>query len=387
MRVAFFTETFLPKIDGVVTRIVKTLDQFPNLGMEAIIFAPEYKRQENISSYQGFPVVRIPSIPFKPWYPELRLGMPSTRIYSELRDFGADVVHTVNPFVLGAWGTVVARQLDIPMLASYHTDLYQYAERLKIHFLIPPGKLHVSALHNTAQLNLTTSAPMVDVAKMLNIKRIRVWPKAVDTVTYHPENRSEEMRHFLSQGEPEKPLVICVGRLSHEKRVSWLLEATKIPDVKIAIVGGGPAEEELKEMFRGTDVHFTGYLRGQQLAQAYASADVFAFPSDTETLGFVAMESMASGVPVVGARAGGIPDVIQHGENGLMFDSDDREDFLVNLKRMLEDTELRQRLAKQARADMEGCNWHAATEKLVDYYRIAVRAHRRWNLSSSEAVA
>jgi len=385
MRVAFFTETFLPNIDGVVTRITRTLDAFPKLGMEAIIFAPDYKRKENITSYKGFPVVRIPSIPFKPWYPELRLGMPSTKLYSGLRDFGADVVHTVNPFALGAWGTLVARQLDIPMLASYHTDLYQYAERLKVHFLIPPGKLHLSALHNTAQLNLTTSAPMVDVAKMLNIKRIRVWPKAVDTENYQPKNRSEKMRHYLTQGEPDKQLVICVGRLSHEKRVSWLREAANLPGIRIAIIGGGPAEDELKDMFKGTPTFFTGYMSGQSLAEAYASADVFAFPSDTETLGFVAMESMASGVPVVGARAGGIPDVIDHEVNGLLFDSEDRDDFVAKLKRLLDDAELRQQYGRRARLDMEECSWPAATEKLVDYYRIAVRAHRRWNLS--EAVA
>ncbi|MEM0969874.1 MAG: glycosyltransferase [Verrucomicrobiota bacterium] len=366
-----------------MTRLTRTLDQVKALGHEAIIFAPEYKVGENTVEYLGFPVIRLKSIPLRPWYPELRLGMPSTRIYSWLRDFDPDLVHTVNPFAIGAWGTVMARQLEIPLIASYHTDLTQYAERLKMHLLIPPGALHLRAIHNTAQLNLTTSYPMVETAGGIGIKRIRVWPKAVDPEDFHPSNRSQAMREYLSDGEPEKPILLCVGRLSHEKRVRWLLEPVKAfgDRVRLAIIGGGPVEEELKELFRGTPTVFAGYLKGRELREAYASADLFAFPSDTETLGFVAMESMASGVPVVGARAGGIPDVIQDETNGLLFDSDNPDHFLSQLKRLLDDQVLRETLAKRARSDMEDCSWKASTLRLFDYYSIAVRAHRRWNLA------
>jgi glycosyltransferase involved in cell wall biosynthesis len=268
------------------------------------------------------------------------------------------------------------------MVASYHTDLHQYAERLRVPFLIAPGRWHIRSLHNTAQLNLTTSHPMLDVAAEMGIKRLRVWPKAVDTTTFHPSNRNDAMRHFLSEGEPDKPLIVCVGRLSHEKRVSWLLDAAQqIPGIRVAIVGGGPAEEELRSMFAGTPAFFTGYLRGKELAQAYASADLFAFPSDTETLGFVAMESMASGVPVVGARAGGIPDVIDHGVNGLMFGANDRREFVEQIRGLVENPDERRRLALRARGDMEDCSWRNATERLIGYYQTAIRAHRRWNPS------
>jgi glycosyltransferase involved in cell wall biosynthesis len=382
MRIAYFTETFLPNIDGIVTRITRTLDQLRDLGHEAMVFAPEYSDRENVPDYRGFPVVRLKSIPFKPWYPELRLGMPSARIYTELKAFEPDLVHAVNPFVIGVWGAFVVRQLDVPSVASYHTDLHQYAERLKVPFLIAPGRLHIRSLHNTAQLNLTTSRPMIEVARDLGIKRIRLWPKAVDTDTFRPENRSEAMRARLSDGHPDQPLVLCVGRLSHEKRVSWLLEpARTIPGIRVAIVGGGPAEEELRELFAGTPTVFTGYLKGRELAEAYASADLFCFPSDTETLGFVAMESMASGVPVVGARAGGIPDVIDHGVNGLLFDAEDRGMFLGQVGRLVGDPEERGRLARRAREDMEACSWPRATQRLLDYYETAIRAHRRWNPS------
>ena len=148
---------------------------------------------------------------------------------------------------------------------------------------------------------------------------------------------------------------------------------------QLVIIGSGPAEAQLKERFKNTNTVFMGYMSGQALAEAYASADVFAFPSDTETLGFVAMEAMASGVPAVGARAGGIPDVIEHGTNGLMFTPGDLGDLTDQLKTLLFNPDLRKRLGEQARHDAEQWSWKAATEKLVDYYELARQVHKRFD--------
>ena len=156
-------------------------------------------------------------------------------------------------------------------------------------------------------------------------------------------------------------------------------DAAKVPGLRLALVGSGPAEAELRASFAGTATTFTGYMSGAELASAYASADVFLFPSDTETLGFVAMESMASGVPAIGARAGGIPDVIEHGVNGLMFTPGDLDDLTEQVTRLVTDTGLRQRLGASARLDMERHGWRAATEALIDHYRTAIRLYRRYD--------
>ena len=376
MRIAFFTETFLPKIDGVVTRIVRTLEQLRELGHEALIFAPHHPPAE----YAGYRVVRVPGVPFKPWYPELVLGMPRPRLGRELDAFAPDLVHVVNPVILGLWGTAIAKQRNLPLLASFHTDITQYSQHLKLWFLTPFSRGFLRDVHNQAHLNLCTSMPMVDAARGLGIQRVRLWPKAVDTERYHPSNRSEAMRDRLSGGHPEAPLMIYVGRLSFEKRLEWLLEPIRRLDgVRLAFVGSGPAEAFLRKRFEGTRTVFTGYMSGDELAQAYASADVFAFPSDTETLGFVAMEAMASGVPAVGARAGGIPDVIQDGVNGLLFEPGDTDQLTEKLGLLLHDQELRSRLASAARASMEGWSWRAATEKLVEFYELALTIHRRYD--------
>ena len=376
MRIAYFTETFLPKIDGVVTRILRTLDQLEPLGHEAIIFAPHDPPKE----YKGHKVINVPGVSFKPWYPELKLGMPRPRLGRELDKFQPDIVHVVNPVVLGLWGTAIAKQRNLPLLASYHTDITQYVKHLNLEFLSPISKIFLRDVHNQAHLNLCTSQPMVGSAKGLGIKRVRLWPKAVDTETYHPDNYSFEMRERLSEGHPNAPLMLYVGRLSHEKRLDWLYAPiSQLEGSRLAIVGSGPAEEYLKDRFKDTNTTFMGYMTGKELAQAYASADLFVFPSDTETLGFVAMEAMASGVPAVGARAGGLPDAIADGKTGLLFTPGDLADLTEKVETLLFNQTLRDQYAKAARADMEKWSWRASTEKLIGFYELARSVHRRFD--------
>lgn len=376
MRVAFFTETFLPKIDGIVTRLARTLEQLAALGHEALVFAPHQPPE----SYAGHRVIAVPALSFRPWYPELFLGLPRPRLGRELDRFEPDIVHVVNPVVLGLWGTAIAKQRNLPLLASYHTDLTQYARHLKLPILSRPGARFLRDVHNQAHVNLVTSKPMMESARGLGIERVRLWPKAVDTELFRPERATREMRERLTGGHPEAPLLVCVSRLSFEKRIDWLYApVTQLPGVRLALIGSGPAEAELRQRFAGTNTVFTGYMTGKELAAAYASADVFVFPSDTETLGFVAMEAMASGVPAVAARAGGIPDVVTHGENGLLFTPLDLGDLTRQVKRLVDDKALRERLGKKARADMEKHSWRAATEGLVDFYDLAIKVHARFD--------
>ena len=213
MRIVYFTETFLPKIDGVVTRIVRTLDALTDLGHEALIFAPHNPPEE----YRGHRVVNVPGVAFRPWYPELFLGLPRPRLGRELDRFQPDVVHVVNPVVLGLWGTAIAKQRNLPLLASYHTDIIQYAQHLRLKALQPITRTFLRDVHNQAHVNLCTSQPMVNSAEALGIKRVRLWPKAVDTQLYRPSKASSAMRERLSGGHPDAPLLLYVGRLSHEK--------------------------------------------------------------------------------------------------------------------------------------------------------------------------
>jgi glycosyltransferase involved in cell wall biosynthesis len=372
VRIAFVTETFLPKVDGVVTRLVRTLEALADLGHEALVLAPPRAPR----TYAGHRVVAAAGVPF-PWYPELTVALPRPGLGRILDAFAPDIVHVVNPVLFGGWGAFAARLGRYPLVASFHTDPKVVGD-LGLGLLRRPLEIADRELHNLAHLTLCTSPQMVTLAGDLGIRRARLWATGVDGELFRPERRNSAMRERLSGGHPEAPLLLYVGRLSREKRLGLLEETMRaLPQARLALVGAGPAEEELRRRFAGTGTVFTGYLAGEELAAAYASADIFAFPSDSETLGFVAMEAMASGLPVVGARAGGVPSIVRDGETGLLFAPRDGADLTAQLRRLVEDEGLRRRLATAAHASMATRGWLGATEALIDRYGAARRVWRR----------
>src|SRR5699024_11820017 len=154
-----------------------------------------------------------------------------------------------------------------------------------------------------ALVNLCTSDPMITKASAMGIERLTLWPKAVDTEGYHPSKASAKARSQLTNNHPDAPLVTYIGRISKEKDLERLndvmvLVRNQVPGARLGIVGGGPHLHKLQESFDPSFTTFTGYLSGEELASAFASGDVFVFPSATETLGLVALESFASSVPV-----------------------------------------------------------------------------------------
>lgn len=379
MRIALFTEVFLPKIDGVVTRLLRTLDEFTEAGHEALIFAPDFPPEQ----YGPHAVHKVWSWSFRPWYPEMKVGMPGLPAVTHLRSFRPDVVHAVNPIWLAAFGCMTANRLDMPLLASLHTDVAAYTKRLKLDWLHTPTKKWTKQMHGLAEVNLCTSGPMIELAESHGMQHVDLWPKAVDTRAYHPDKATATMRERLTDGHPDAPLLLYVGRLSKEKDLETLapvlrrLNATRpIEDqVRLAFVGEGPNRADLERTFRGTPTICTGYLGGEDLAAAFASADVFVFPSTTETLGLVALESFASGVPVVGARAGGIPFVIDEGQTGHLVEPDDSDAWVQRISELLADPERRRTMGTAARRESERHSWAKATESLIGFYELAIERH------------
>jgi glycosyltransferase involved in cell wall biosynthesis len=198
----------------------------------------------------------------------------------------------------------------------------------------------------------------------------------VDTELFQPDQATPEMRDRLSQGHPDCTLLLYVGRLGAEKeidRIKPILEA--IPNARLALVGDGPNRLALEQHFAETPTHFVGYLRGQELADAYACADAFIFPSRTETLGLVLLEAMAAGTPVVAARSGGIPDIVTDGVNGYLFDPADENGAISATQRLLSHQLERETLRQNARLEAERWGWPAATHQLRRYYQAVLSRH------------
>lgn len=365
MRIAFFTETFLPKIDGIVTRLCQTIDHLQKFGDRVLIISPDY----GIQDYKGVPVYGVSGFPL-PMYPELKLAPPNPSIRPVLEKFQPDLIHVVNPAILGLGGLYYAKMMKIPLVASYHTHLPQYLHHYGLGILEPLLWELLKGAHNQADLNLCTSTAMVKELQAHGIERVDLWQRGVDTELFQPELASLEMRDRLSQGHPESPLLLYVGRLGAEKeidRIKPILEA--IPDARLALVGDGPNRQQLQEHFAGTPTNFVGYLRGKELASAFASADAFIFPSRTETLGLVLLEAMAAGCPVVAAARGGILDIVTDGVNGYLFDPEAEDGAIRATQRLLANQKEREKLRLQARQEAERWGWSAATAQLRRHYQ------------------
>ncbi|MEO0969283.1 MAG: glycosyltransferase family 1 protein [Cyanobacteria bacterium J06639_18] len=366
MRIALLTETFLPKVDGIVTRLIHTVEHLQRNGNQVLVISPE----GGITEYKGAKVYGVTGFPL-PLYPELKLAVPRPAIGEALDDFKPDLIHVVNPAMLGFAGIFHSKVHNIPLVASYHTHLPQYLQHYGFGML--EGFLWelLKLTHNQAALNLCTSTAMVEELKTHGIERVDLWQRGVDIEVFHPDRASEEMRNRLSENNPESPLLLYVGRLSPEKeieRIKPILEA--IPNSRLALVGDGPHRQALESYFADTNTNFVGYLMGTDLAAAFASADAFVFPSRTETLGLVLLEAMAAGCPVVAARSGGIPDIVTDGVNGFLFPpTEDDEGAIAATIRLLEQKQEREILRQNARLEAERWGWGAATSQLQNHYR------------------
>ncbi|NES45208.1 glycosyltransferase, partial [Moorena sp. SIO2C4] len=306
-------------------------------------------------------------------YPELKLALPRPSIGGVLEKFQPDLIHVVNPAVLGLGGLYYAKVMNIPLVASYHTHLPQYLQHYGLGMLEGVMWELIKVSHNQAELNLCTSNAMVQELRDHGVERVDLWQRGVDTETFQPELASSQMRSHLSQGNPDSPILLYVGRLSAEKeieRIKLVLEA--IPNACLALVGDGPHRKELEAHFAGTPTHFVGYLTGTTLGSAFASADAFIFPSRTETLGLVLLEAMAAGCPVVAANSGGIPDIVTDGMNGYLYDPADEQGAIAATQRLLAQQQERETLRRNARAEAERWSWSAATRQLQHYYQTIV---------------
>lgn len=381
MRIALFTETFLPKVDGIVTRLRHTVDHLQRSGNQVLVIAPD----GGITEHKGAKVYGVTGFPL-PLYPELKMALPRPAIGYALEEFKPDIIHVVNPAVLGLSGIFYSKILKIPLVASYHTHLPQYLQHYGLGML--EGFLWelLKGAHNQAALNLCTSTAMVEELTAHGIERVDLWQRGVDTELFHPDLASVEMRSRLSKNHPESPLLLYVGRLSAEKeieRIKPILEA--IPEARLALVGDGPHREALQKHFAGTNTYFVGYLMGQELGSAFASADAFIFPSRTETLGLVLLEAMAAGCPVVAARSGGIPDIVTDGVNGYLFEpTADVQGALAATVRLLEQKQQRDIIRQNARQEAESWGWPSATRQLLDYYQKVIFSEKLAKSGSRE---
>lgn len=376
MRIAFVTETWYPSTDGVVTRLTATVRELARMGHEILIVAP----RPAPPNFEGIPVHSVPTAGL--WFIAggRQWGLPVPQVVHDLVQFRPDVVHVVNPFVVGVAGVVYARRYGVPLVASYHTNVAAYAAYYHLGFTQGAIWGLLRALHNRADVNLVTSDTIRRDVESHGIERVQVWQRGVDTRFFHPSRRRPDMRASLCGGDPRNPLVMYVGRIAPEKgldRLRSLFDAN-LP-VNLAFVGDGPQRGHLETLFQGTPTVFAGMLSGDNLASAYAAADLFGFPSTTDTLGLVVLEAMASGVPILAANAGPSHEMLDRCGAGFFFDPNDPATMGDVLRPILGRSdpvgELRA-LGRRAREEAERHNWTESTRQLLGLYENVRMGHR-----------
>lgn len=364
MRVALFTETFLPKVDGIVTVICLLLDHLTERGIETVVVAPKM----GVDRYNQTRVIGVPGVTF-PLYPELRVGPPTLSTYHELKAFEPDVAHFIHPVLIGIPGMLMAKRLDIPTVASFHLDVARLAHHYNLGFIEPLTDLVTKVVFNAADQTLAPSRLIQQEMTRLGIKNVGLWKRGVDAEKFNPRYYSPAMRDALSDGNPKDTLLLYVGRLSNEKQIDQIKAALEqVPGTRLALVGNGPARDDLEAHFAGTNTKFMGYLKGEALSQAYASADIFVFPSASETFGLVLTEAMAAGLPVVSSRVGGACDVVNEGVTGYTFAVNDIEGMVDGVRKIAANRQYMKAMGRAARAFAETQSWEAMMDEVIALY-------------------
>jgi len=368
LRVAIFTETYLPSTDGVVTRLLATLRELARLEHEVLLLAPDGGPE----TYAGFRVEGFPGNPYF-LYPDKRVIWPRPRVLTVLRRFRPELIHAVNPVVFGFGAVIASRILGVPLVASYHTHMPRFAELYGFPFMTGFIWWYMRLMHNRATVNLCTSESARQELVAHHFRRVRVWSHGVDVERFRAGPPDAEMRRRLTGGHPERTILLYVGRLAPEKQIDRLVPlARRLDGAHLALVGDGPLRGKLEAAFAGTPTTFVGYLQGADLVAAYNTADAFLFPSTTETLGLVLLEAMACGLPIIAARSAPSRDLLGDDEAGLLYDARDPEALAAAVAAFRAEPELRERLRAGARRRGVQRGWEGPTRQLVGYYAEAL---------------
>jgi phosphatidylinositol alpha 1,6-mannosyltransferase len=371
LRIALFSEVYWPMVSGVGVTLLRLTEALQARGHQVRVYSATYPLPPEGDRSE---VHRSPSVPFF-LYPDVQWAFPRLRdVVEDLSRFRPDVVHVATEFSLGIAGVKAARQLGVPIVASAHTDYDQYAVRYGVTWALRAGWHYLRWFYGQAHRVLCPSRIYEEHLHSRGVTRTGVWSRGVDPGEFHPRFRSEAYRARFGVAANDL-LVTYIGRIAREKNLELLLRAWETlvgsrGGAQLVLVGRGPLEDEIRRR-ELPGVHVTGLMKGRELAEAYASADIFTFPSPTETFGNSLLEAMGSGLPSLVAAAGGVLEFAEHGRNAWLVAPNSTEAITDGLGRLLADAALRRRLAEGALQTAGERRWDVVYDRLVADYRAA----------------
>lgn len=377
LRVAVVTETYPPEINGVAMTTGRMVDGLLRLGHQVQLVRPRQGQDDRPASAQGLEEVLSRGVPI-PRYNQLKLGLPARsalqRLWSLRRP---DVVQVVTEGPLGWSAVAAARKLCLPVMTEFHTNFHRYSGYYGVGWLKQPVAAWLRRFHNKGEVCLVPTPELAAELRARGVRRVEVVARGVDTSLFHPARRSTALRRAWGAGD-DTVVVAVVGRMAPEKNLALAVRAFDAlcavqPDARLLFVGDGPARATLEAA--RPEFIYAGMRSGEDLAAHYASADLFLFPSTTETFGNVTTEALASGLPVVGFNYAAAAQRVRSDDNGWLVPLGDEAGFIQAAQRLGADAALRRRLAARARASVADADWDGIVRRLLAVMNEVIAAH------------
>ena len=370
LRVGVVTETYPPEVNGVALTVGRLVEGLRERDHHVTVVRP--RRRDGVDD----PDTRfVPGLPL-PFYPDLRLGLPAPGTFNHLlHPEPPDVLYVATEGLLGGSAIAFARRHRIPALSGFHTNFHSYSRHYGLGFLRRPIYAYLRRLHNRAAGTLVPTAELQASLLADGFRNVQVWGRGVDAQLFDPARRSEGLRRSWGVA-PEGRAVLYVGRLAAEKELPLAIRAYRAmqavdPSLRFVVVGDGPLRQRLWR--EHPDLVFCGARQGVDLAEHYASADLFLFPSRTETYGNVVPEAMASALAVLAFDYAAPRDLIASGANGVLVPTTETERFIEAAAALAGQPERVSRLRQAARERALQRDWPGLWDRFEELLFTAMR--------------
>jgi glycosyltransferase involved in cell wall biosynthesis len=377
LRVALVTETYPPEVNGVALTLAQLVGGLRERDHRVELIRPRQGNRDRGNADE----MLVPGLPI-PGYRGLRFGLPAHRKLRArwLRE-RPDIVHVATEGPLGAAAVGAARELDLPVSSGFHTNFHAYSRHYRLGWLRGLVSRHLRHFHNRTDLTLAPTRRLADELAADGYRKVGVLARGVDTELFNPNRRSTALREEWGVGQDDL-VVAYVGRLAPEKNLALLAKAfaaiaAEHPRTRMLLVGDGPSLASLRK--HHPEFIFAGMRRGEDLARHYASADIFLFPSLTETFGNVVPEALASGLGVLAFDCAAASELIHPGHNGITAPPADDDDFIAKAAELATKPETLAHCRRQAPTSIKHMDWERIHDRFADQLVELVALHRGGN--------
>ncbi|MEY2621242.1 MAG: hypothetical protein RIT26_1062 [Pseudomonadota bacterium] len=371
LRICVVTETYPPDVNGVSLTLAKTVEGLRERGHHVWLVRPRH-HDNPLQTGGALEEYWVRGVPL-PMYRHVRLGLPATRMLKRLwTRQRPDLVHIATEGPLGWSALRLALKMKIPVSSDFRTNFHSYSQHYRMGWLRGPILRYLKKFHNSAHLTMVPTRELCTDLSNMGFLRLHHVPRGVDTSRFDPVHRSIELRRLWGVDD-DTLVLICVSRLAAEKNLellfaTWRHILGKGVRAKLVMVGDGPLREQWQRQH--PDVIFAGFQTGEALSRHYASADLFVFPSQTETFGNVTLEAMASGLAVLAYRCAAAGELIESGVEGVLVDGS-AATFMDNAGQMSHSIQALRLMGARGRERALRCSWSQVIAQTEDVMRSA----------------